>query len=199
MCLENGEKFWSSRWYKISLWSTEMQMHLGQGRNSHWNCSIKVGVHKNFIIFIGNRLCWSLFLIKLQVWRPATLLIQVFSHEYFEILKTLFWKSSRVRLLLNRRTNSICFLKDVKELSSLIFLVFSFSKNIFYPNQTFLRLDFSLFSLRFWRSIKESFSYFSLYGYALLISPIHFFYKQLGAGPALEVACILRFPEFKVA
>ena len=26
MCFKNGEKFWSSRWYKISLWSTEIQM-----------------------------------------------------------------------------------------------------------------------------------------------------------------------------
>ena len=29
---------------------------------------------KNFAIFTEKRLCWSLFLINLQVWRPATLL-----------------------------------------------------------------------------------------------------------------------------
>ena len=30
-------------------------------------------VLKNFAIFTGKQLCWSLFLIKLQAWRPATL------------------------------------------------------------------------------------------------------------------------------
>ena len=29
-------------------------------------------VHKNFAIFAGKHLCWSLFLIKLQAFRPAT-------------------------------------------------------------------------------------------------------------------------------
>ena len=97
---------------KISLWSTEMQMHLGQGRRSHRSCFIKVGVLENFVIFTGNHLCGSLFLIKLQFWRPTTLLIPVLSYEYCEttILKQLFWKWSCVRLLLTRRTNSIFFL-----------------------------------------------------------------------------------------
>ena len=45
-----------------------------------------------------------------QVIRPATLLIQVFSYEYCEILKTPVLKSICVRLLLNRHTNNICFL-----------------------------------------------------------------------------------------
>ena len=30
-CLKSGEKFWSSRWYKIRFWSTETQMHIQQG------------------------------------------------------------------------------------------------------------------------------------------------------------------------
>ena len=34
-------------------------------RNSHWRCSIKKAVLKNFAIFIGNNLSWSLLLIKL--------------------------------------------------------------------------------------------------------------------------------------
>ena len=34
----------------------------------------KKGVLKNFANFTGKHLCWSLFLIKLQVFRPATLL-----------------------------------------------------------------------------------------------------------------------------
>ena len=45
-----------------------------------------------------------------QVFRPATLLIQVFSYEYCEILKTPILKIICVRLLLTRHTNNICFL-----------------------------------------------------------------------------------------
>ena len=36
-------------------------------RNSHQKCSEKKIVLKNFAIFSGKHLCWSLFLIKLQV------------------------------------------------------------------------------------------------------------------------------------
>ena len=35
---------------------------------------LKMSVLKNFPIFTGKHLCWSLFLIKLQAWRPATIL-----------------------------------------------------------------------------------------------------------------------------
>ena len=34
----------------------------------------KEAVLKKFAIFTGKQICWSLFLIKLQVFRPATLL-----------------------------------------------------------------------------------------------------------------------------
>ena len=43
-------------------------------RSSHRRCSLKKGLLKNFTIFIGKHLCWSLFLIKLQALRPVTLL-----------------------------------------------------------------------------------------------------------------------------
>ena len=43
-------------------------------RISHWRCSMKRAVLKNFAIFRGKHLCTSLFLKKLQAWRPATLL-----------------------------------------------------------------------------------------------------------------------------
>ena len=110
MCLENGEKFLSSKWYKISPWSAEIQMYLGQGRSSHRSCSIKVSDLKNFAIFAGDHLCWSLFLIKLHVFRPATLLIQVFLYEYCEISKTSILKIICVRLFLTWHTKAICFL-----------------------------------------------------------------------------------------
>ena len=34
----------------------------------------KIGVPKNWAIFTGKHLCWSLILIKLQAWRPTKLL-----------------------------------------------------------------------------------------------------------------------------
>ena len=62
--------------------------------------------------------------------------------------------------------------------------VFSFSKNVFYPNQTFLRLDFSLYSIRgFDNVLKRAFLNFLFFSdhallfitITLLISPIHVF------------------------
>ena len=43
----------------------------------------KKTVLRNFTIFKGKHLCWSLFLIKLQAWRP----IETFSYEYYEMFK----------------------------------------------------------------------------------------------------------------
>ena len=43
-------------------------------RSCHSQIFFKIGVYKNFESFTGKHLCWSLFLIKLQTWRPATLL-----------------------------------------------------------------------------------------------------------------------------
>ena len=43
-------------------------------RSSHQRGSVKTSVIKNFAIFTGKRLCWSLFLIKLQAFRSATLI-----------------------------------------------------------------------------------------------------------------------------
>ena len=43
-------------------------------RSSHSQMLVEIGVLKKFVIFTGKRLCWSLFLMKLQGFRPATLL-----------------------------------------------------------------------------------------------------------------------------
>ena len=43
-------------------------------RSSYRHMFFKIGVIKNFAIFTGKHLCWSLFLIKFQTWRQATLL-----------------------------------------------------------------------------------------------------------------------------
>ena len=43
------------------------------GWNSRSQMFFKIDVLKNFGNFTGKQLCWSLFLIKLQSWRPETL------------------------------------------------------------------------------------------------------------------------------
>ena len=68
-------------------------------RSSRSQMSFKIGVQKNFAIFIGKHLCWSLFLIQLQAWRPATLLkrdsnIVVCSSQYREFFRTVFQKNT---------------------------------------------------------------------------------------------------------
>ena len=40
---------------------------------SRWQMFLKVDVLKKFAIFTRKRLCWSLFLVKLLDFRPATL------------------------------------------------------------------------------------------------------------------------------
>ena len=62
-----------------------MHMHLGQNRNSHRSCYLKVGVPKNLVIFTGNPFVEY---ILNKVVGVSSLLIQVFSYEYCEILKT---------------------------------------------------------------------------------------------------------------
>ena len=43
-------------------------------RSSLSQMFFKIGVLKNFANFIGKHQCWNIFLIKLQAWRPSTLL-----------------------------------------------------------------------------------------------------------------------------
>ena len=67
-CINTHSKFWSS----------VEQLHIVQGlcpyRSSHSLMFSKIVVLKNFVIFTGKQLYWSLFLIKLQAWKTATLL-----------------------------------------------------------------------------------------------------------------------------
>ena len=46
---------------------------------------LKKGMLKNFTIFIGRQLCWSLFVIKLLVFRPVVLLKRYPSTEVFYV------------------------------------------------------------------------------------------------------------------
>ena len=43
-------------------------------RSSRLQMFVKIGVLKNLANFTGKHLCWSLFLIKLQLFKSATLL-----------------------------------------------------------------------------------------------------------------------------
>ena len=50
---------------------------------SHWMCSVKVGVLKNFAIFTNKWRCWSLLFMTIQAFRPATLLKRDFRTGVF--------------------------------------------------------------------------------------------------------------------
>ena len=53
-------------------------------KSSHWMCSMKKAIFKNFAIFTGKHLFWSLFLIKLHAWRKKT---QVFRVDIVKFLR----------------------------------------------------------------------------------------------------------------
>ena len=56
----------------------------------------KIGVFEQFTKFTAKYLCWSLFLIKLQFWRPATLSkktpTQVLSREIYKLFKNNYFE-----------------------------------------------------------------------------------------------------------
>ena len=67
---ESGIYCWQSICFCPKLlWKHELNV-----RSSHRNSSVKKGVFRNFASFTGRQLCWSLFLIELQTFRPAALL-----------------------------------------------------------------------------------------------------------------------------
>ena len=43
-------------------------------RSSRWQMYFKIEVFKNFAIFTGKHMCWSLFVMKLLAYKPANLL-----------------------------------------------------------------------------------------------------------------------------
>ena len=64
-------------------------------RSSHWRCSVKQGALKNFANFTGSNLCWSLFLIKLDIWclqlNPSRLRHRCFPVKFAIILKKILY------------------------------------------------------------------------------------------------------------
>ena len=89
---------------------------LGLFRSSHRSCSVEKGALKDSANFTGKHLCWSLFLITLQVFKAATLLkvysyLDVFLWNLWNFLRTLILQNIWERLLLfvspqNNITNS---------------------------------------------------------------------------------------------
>ena len=76
-----------------------------KNRSSHRRCSIYKDISKNFAIFTGKHLCWSLFLIKLQAFRPTLKNIceqLLLKKEVLEVTgKMLKQKTKKLKSLLN--------------------------------------------------------------------------------------------------
>ena len=70
--------------------------HVGKRSNSCLQMISKTGVFKNFAIFTGKKLCWSLFFIKFQDWRLTFLFKKrlqrrCFSVDIASFLRTAFF------------------------------------------------------------------------------------------------------------
>ena len=67
-------------------------------KSNHSQMFFKIGVLKNFAIFTGKCLCWSLFLIKLQAYNfiKKEIPTQEFSYEYCKIFKKVLYKTLQV-------------------------------------------------------------------------------------------------------
>ena len=91
--------FWGLAYEKFRWWTrldmdhflaeNGVNMTLSYVGSNTQKCSAKKAILKNFAIFTGNRPCWSLFSIKLQALKPATLLnsceyCKNFKNTYFE-------------------------------------------------------------------------------------------------------------------
>ena len=81
-------------------------------RNSLSQIFFKIGVIKNFTNFIGKHQCWSIFSIKLQAWRPATLLKRGSNTGVFlwKFLRTPFFTEHVQWLLLKKPRRSLWFI-----------------------------------------------------------------------------------------
>ena len=91
-------------WKWLTIFVKNFIIDASQGKSSHRRCYIKKVVLRNFAIFTGKHLCWSLFLIKLKashakVWFQWGLqlysketLTQVFSYEYCKISKKTYFE-----------------------------------------------------------------------------------------------------------
>ena len=65
------------------LQTSELGIIYMRYRSSNQRRSVKKDFLKNFANFTGKHLCWSLYLIKLQAFKPATLLERDFNTGAF--------------------------------------------------------------------------------------------------------------------
>ena len=73
------------------------ELGLFTNRNNHQRRSVKKAAVKNFAIFTGKHHWWSLFSMKWQAWKPATLLKRDSNTcEYLWILQY-FWRTPTLR------------------------------------------------------------------------------------------------------
>ena len=93
-CLSVFDHFVVFRRYKMGTFAG----YELKGRNLvHSQMFLKIGVLENFAMFAGKYLCRSLFLVKLQTWRPPVLLKRDSTNECFISLYD-FLGSKLVRL-----------------------------------------------------------------------------------------------------
>ena len=70
------------KWQDCKIFTTLIPLQT-YSRSSRRRCSVKKGALKNLWNFTVKHLCWSLFLIKLQTFRPATILRRDSSTDFF--------------------------------------------------------------------------------------------------------------------
>ena len=78
--------------------------HLRDCRSSHRRCSLKKAVLKDFAIFTGKHLCWSLFFKKVTTLQPCNFIKKRLQHRRFPVniakfLRTIILKNICERLL----------------------------------------------------------------------------------------------------
>ena len=120
MTVGNSENFRSSRWYKISLWSVEIQMHLRQERSSRRSCSIKVGVLKTSQYLHKISWCWSLSLTEFNYTSVFWWILRSFKNPFLE--DNLLWLGIPRNIL--GHANNICCL-FLEKCQRELFLIFS--------------------------------------------------------------------------
>ena len=104
----------------IPMFLLMLHAHAGKCSNSCSQMFCKTGVGKNFAIFTAKILCWSLFLIKFQDWRP--------------------------KFLSKRRLQRRCFSVNIKRFLRTAFLLKTYSLYLYF----YLMIENGYFRVRFY-------------------------------------------------
>ena len=115
----------------LPMWFVHVWKHSRKTlRSSRSQMFFKIGVLKNFSICARKLLCFSLFFIKLQAWRPAFLLKKRFQHRCFPVniakfLRTVFLWNTFCLLYFSEILfdDKILWMSLVTKLTFFIFLV----------------------------------------------------------------------------